>query len=265
MLKNSEKASNIKLIIEYDGTDYSGWQRQKNAISVQQSIEEAINTLTGESVTLYGAGRTDAGVHAKAQVANFYTDSRIPPDRFDYAINSFLSPDIRIVQSQLVPNNFHARFSATGKHYRYSIVMRKQGIAIGRHFHYHIPQALNVEEMEKACKHFEGLHDFVGFMSVGSEAKNTLRYIDKIQLSFKEPFIEINVWGKSFLYNMVRIIAGTLIEVGLGKIQSFEIQDILKSQNRNLAGATAPAHGLCLIEVFYDKNWIDQAKNQGFD
>jgi tRNA pseudouridine38-40 synthase len=246
-----DKFRNIKLIIEYDGTDYAGWQIQKNALSVQEVLENALYSITNQRIALTAAGRTDSGVHAKGQVANFYTESAIPADRFSYALNALLPNDVRVLDSREVPREFHARFSATGKRYRYSIVSHPQGIAISRQYYHHVPFPLDIEAMIKASGYFEGTHDFYGFMSTGSRVKNTVRNLDKIRLDWQPPFLCIDLSGGGFLYNMVRIIVGTLLEVGAGRISPNDLPLIISSRDRNLAGPTAPAHGLCLMEVYY--------------
>jgi len=246
-----DKLRNIKLIIEYDGTYYAGWQRQKNALSVQEVLETALFRITDQRIALTVSGRTDSGVHAKGQVANFYTDSAIPADRFCYALNALMPEDVRVLYSREVPREFHARFSATGKRYRYSIVSHPQGIALGRQYYHHVLFPFDIEAILKASKHFEGTHDFYGFMSTGSRVKNTVRNLDKINLDWQPPFLYIDLSGGGFLYNMVRIIVGTLLEVGAGRISPDDLPLIISSRDRNLAGPTAPAHGLCLMEVFY--------------
>jgi len=242
---------NIKLIIEYDGTNYSGWQRQLNAPSIQQAIEEAVLRITGEGVPVIGAGRTDSGVHARGQVANFFTSSSIPPERFSYALNSVLPKDIRILHSEEVPPDFHARYSAKGKRYRYSMVLRPHGLAIGSQYYYHVREPLRTEPMEKAAKILIGTHDFRAFQAKGSSAKTTVRTVYRSDLIWEEPYLYYDIQGNGFLYNMVRIIVGTLIEIGKGKFPWERMEELLKTGDRNLAGPTAPPHGLSLEEVYY--------------
>lgn len=242
---------NIKLIIEYDGTGYGGWQKQKNAPSIQQEIEEGIYKLTRERVTLIGSGRTDSGVHARGQVANFLTSSNLPPDRFSYALNSVLPEDIRVLSSQEVDYKFHARYSAKGKRYRYSMIIRPHGTAIGRNYYYHLRHRLDIDAMKKASKYLIGTHDFKAFQAAGSSVKDTIRRIDRAELTWEEPYLYFDIEGNGFLYNMVRIIVGTLILVGQNKIEYKMMDNIIKSKDRQMAGPTAPAHGLCLEEVYY--------------
>ncbi|WP_129724337.1 tRNA pseudouridine(38-40) synthase TruA [Xylanivirga thermophila] len=244
---------NIKLIVEYDGTNYGGWQRQKNAPSIQKIMEDGIYALTGEEVDIIASGRTDSGVHARGQVVNFKTSSTIPPERFSYALNAMLPSDIRIKGSMEVPESFHARYDAAGKHYSYSIISSQQGIAIGRQYYYHIRGSLDVSAMEEAAKHFVGTYDFSAFRATGGSVKTSIRTIYKSYIEWREPYIYYHVTGSGFLYNMVRIIVGTLIDVGRHKLRPDDIHSIIDSKDRNMAGPTAPPHGLCLEEVYYKK------------
>lgn len=243
---------NIKLIIEYDGSRYCGWQRQKGETTIQQVLEDTLEKLCGEKVQLTGSGRTDSGVHARGQTANFHTRSKIPPDRFSYALNTLLPRDIRIISSEEAGADFHARFSAKAKKYRYSIVNNRHGTAIGWQYYYHVPMHLDIEAMEKAVKHFEGTHDFAAFMAAGSPVKSTVRTIYEAKMVREGDFIHFFFTGDGFLYNMVRIMAGTLIDVGKGKISPDSIPGIILSRDRTQAGPTAPPHGLTLEEVYYE-------------
>lgn len=242
---------NIKLTIEYDGTNYSGWQYQDNAISIQEKITEAIEITTGEKVKLIGSGRTDAKVHALGQVANFYTNSTIPGDRFKYALNIVLPDDIKIIESEEVGLNFHARFSALRKRYKYIIYLGEIPRPIYRNFSYHVKYTLNIDEIRDALKYFVGTHDFCAFMATNSIVNSSVRTIYDISIAEKNDFLEITIEGNSFLRNMIRIIVGTLIEVGRGRIRKEEIPSIIKSKNRDLAGPTAPPQGLFLEKVYY--------------
>lgn len=242
---------NIKLTIEYDGTNYVGWQRQKNGMSIEERIEKAIVGITGEEVRLIGSSRTDAGVHARGQVANFLTDSKIPESKFSSAINSKLPVDIVIIDAQEVEEDFHSRYSSIGKKYSYRILNRKQPPAYLRNFVEYCPYELNFEIMANSSKAFLGKHDFAAFKSTGGSAKTSVRTIRYIELTKNEDLITINIEGDGFLYNMVRIIAGTLMDVGRGKIPYDSIPDIIHSRDRNRAGKTASACGLCLEKVYY--------------
>ncbi|RKD34146.1 tRNA pseudouridine(38-40) synthase TruA [Thermohalobacter berrensis] len=243
---------NIKLTIEYDGTRYCGWQIQPDNITIQEELEKAITKITKEKIKLIGSGRTDSGVHARGQVANFYTKSRVPAQKFKLAINSLLPKDIAVLESEEVEKDFHARFSAKGKEYKYLIYNNKIRSPLLRNYTYHVPYSLNVEKMKKAATHIIGTHDFKAFMSSGSSVKDTVRTIHSLSIEERpENIIEIRIKGNGFLYNMVRIITGTLIEVGTDKIPVDDISEIINSQNRSKAGHTAPPQGLYLERVFY--------------
>lgn len=243
---------NIKLTIEYDGTNYHGWQIQKNANTVQETIEKAISKLLDNKVGLVGCSRTDVGVHAYSQVAHFLTNSSIPEDKFSYAINNLLPEDIVIRQSEEVSEDFHSRYCAKGKKYRYLIYNEAHASAIMRNRAYHVRPKLDFEEMKSAVQYFNGRHDFAAFQATGGQVRSTVREIYSIDVLKKEDnLIAIEVSGNGFLYNMVRIIAGTLIYVGIGKINAKEIPQIIESLDRTRAGKTAPAHGLYLMEIYY--------------
>lgn len=242
---------NIKLTIEYDGKGFNGWQKQPDKLNIQGEIEKAIYTITNEKVELTASGRTDAGVHALGQVANFKTNSNIPLEKIAIAINSNLKKSIIIKKSEEVEESFHSRYSCIGKKYRYIINNSKNGSAIYRGLEYHIPVKLDVDSMRKAVQFFKGEHDFKGFKATGGNNKSTIRRIDKADIILDGERIIIELVGNGFLYNMVRIIAGTLVEVGLGKILPEEIQEIILSKTRERAGKTLPPHGLYLVEVYY--------------
>jgi tRNA pseudouridine38-40 synthase len=242
---------NIKLIIEYDGAGYHGWQSQANAVAVQDVIEKAIGKLTGEDSRLTGSSRTDAGVHAIGQAANFFTQSGIPPEKFSYALNSVLPDDIVIKKSEEVPHSFNSRRSAKGKKYRYLIYNSEYPSALLRNRAFHVPQCLDFESMQKASSYFTGTYDFSAFKASGSSVASSVRTVTGTSLARKGEIIEFEITGTGFLYNMVRIIVGTLIDVGMGRIPAGNIPGIIKSCNRRKAGITAPAHGLYLVEVYY--------------
>lgn len=243
---------NIKLTIEYDGKDFNGWQKQPDKLNIQGEIERAIQEITGEEVELIGSGRTDAGVHALGQIANFKTNSSIPIEKIPYAINSKLKRTIRIKQAEEVKEHFHSRYNCKRKTYRYTICHSAQGTALYRNMEYHVPQPLNIEKMKQAIGYFEGEHDFKAFKSSGGSNKSTVRTIYKATLKQEEERIIIELTGNGFLYNMVRIIVGTLLKVGMEEIQPQQIPEIILSKDRNQAGKTVPAHGLCLVEVSYE-------------
>lgn len=228
-----------------------GWQKQPNKLNIQGEIERAIETITGEQVDLTASGRTDAGVHALAQVANFKTNSTLPIEKFAVAINSKLKKSIRIQKAEEVDERFHSRYNCKQKTYRYIINNGEQGSAIYRNLEYYVPVKLNVEEMKKAIKYFEGEHDFKGFKASGTSSKSSVRTIYKTNIIEDEERIKIELTGNGFLYNMVRIISGTLVDVGLGKIKPEEIPSIIESKDRKKAGKTLPPYALYLVKVEY--------------
>lgn len=243
---------NIKLTIEYDGKCYNGWQKQANKLNIQGEIEKAIYNITKEDVDLIGSGRTDAGVHALGQVANFKTNSKIPIEKLPLAINSQLKNSIVIKEAEDADERFHSRYNAKHKTYRYIINNSKCGTAIYRNLEYSYPFKLDVKKMEQASKYFEGEHDFKAFKSSGTSSKNSVRTIYKAIVKQEGEKIIIELTGNGFLYNMVRIISGTLLDVGLGKIKPEEISEIIESKNRQRAGKTLPPYGLYLVEVNYN-------------
>lgn len=242
---------NIKLTIEYDGTNYFGWQVQPEFSSIQEEIERAIKKLTKEDIDLIGAGRTDRGVHARGQVANFMTNSSIPPEKFSYAINKYLPQDISIVKSEEVDINFHSRYDAVGKEYRYLIYNNYTRSSLLRNYTYHVPYKLDLKKMDIAKDFFLGTHDFSAFMSTGSSVEDTVRTVYAVSLSLRDNIICFKVQGNGFLYNMVRIMVGTLIDIGSGKIEPESISSILESKDRKRAGHTAKPQGLYLEKVYY--------------
>ena len=241
----------IQLIIEYDGTNYAGWQRQSNALAVQQVIEEALSRLTGARVVLHGASRTDAGVHALGQCAHFDTESHIPGEKFSYAVNTMLPPDIRIRRSQDAPEGFHARFSARGKRYRYLFYDAPHAGALNRLTHAHSIYPLDEGRMQREARALRGTHDFAAFAASGSVVRDTVRTIWRAEVAREGNDVMLIVEGNGFLYNMVRIIAGTLRDIGSGKLAPGALAKAIDTGDRLDLGVTAPAHGLTLMEVFY--------------
>lgn len=228
-----------------------GWQKQPSKLNIQGEIERAIEIITGEQVDLTASGRTDAGVHAIAQVANFKTNSTLPIEKFAIAINSKLKKSIRIQKAEEVEERFHSRYNCKQKTYRYIINNTEQGSAIYRNLEYYVPVKLNVGEMKKAIRYFEGEHDFKGFKASGTSSKSSVRTIYKTDIIEDGERIKIELTGNGFLYNMVRIISGTLVDVGLGKIKPEEISKIIESKDRTKAGKTLPPYALYLVEVQY--------------
>lgn len=242
---------NIKLIVEYDGTNYCGWQKQKNGETIQQTIENAILKVTGEEIKLIGSSRTDAGVHAKMYVCNFSTSSTIPPDKIGIVINHKLPEDIVILKSEQVDSTFHSRYSSKGKMYSYTILNRNERAAIGRNYAYQYGRNIDIEAMKKAAVYFLGKHDFSAFKSTGSSVKDNVRTITEVQVEKEGDYIKIYVSGDGFLYNMVRIMVGTLLEVGEKKVNPEYVKEIIESKDRKKAGKVVPAKGLCLEKVFF--------------
>ena len=243
----------IRMIVEYDGTGYSGWQRQLNAMSVQEKLEDALRKLTGEKkLTVTGASRTDAGVHAFSQNVHFDTESRIPAEKFPYALHAFLPEDIRVREAFRVRDDFHARFQAKRKQYRYLFYNSPHASALLRNMTAHVMYKLDENLMRKEAENMIGTHDFAPFAASGSEVKDTVRTIYSVSVERKGNIVEMLVEGNGFLYNMVRILAGTLIGVGSGKLAPGAIKRALESGSRLDLGVTAPACGLTLMRIDYD-------------
>ena len=243
---------NIKLIIEYDGKSFGGWQKQPKKLNIQGEIEKAISEITGEEVELIASGRTDAGVHSLGQTANFKTNNEtISVEKFPLAINSKLKASIRIKSAEEVDERFHSRYSVKSKTYRYVINDSPIESAIYRDLEYHISTRLDVEKMNEAVKYFEGEHDFKGFKASGTSSKSSVRTIYEGKVTRNGDRVYIELTGSGFLYNMVRIILGTLLDVGLGKINPKDIKKIIESKDRKMAGKTLPARGLYLLKVEY--------------
>lgn len=243
----------IRMIVEYDGTNYSGWQRQINAMSVQEKIENALRRLTGEKeLTVTGASRTDAGVHALGQNLHFDTECRIPADKFAFALNTMLPLDIRIRKSFRVRDDFHARFQAKRKMYRYVFYNSPHASAVLRNQSAHVIYPLNEELMNTEAQDMVGRHDFAPFAASGSVVKDTVREIYSVSVTRRGEVLEMLVEGNGFLYNMVRILAGTLIGVGSGKLAPGAIRNALTTLSRLDLGVTAPASGLTLMRIDYE-------------
>lgn len=228
-----------------------GWQAQPDKLNIQGEIERAIKEVTGDEVDLIASGRTDAGVHSLGQVANFKTNSMIPVEKIPVALNTKLKKSIRVQSAEEVDERFHSRYNCKQKTYRYIINNTSQGSAIYRNLEYFIPMKLDVDKMKKAIKYFEGEHDFKGFKASGTSGKSSVRNIFKTNIIENDGRIVIELTGNGFLYNMVRIISGTLVDVGLGKISPDDIPDIINSKDRTRAGKTLPPYGLYLYKVEY--------------
>ena len=241
----------ILLSVEYDGTAYAGWQRQTNGLAVQQVLEEALTRACGERITVTGSSRTDAGVHALAQQVHFDTDASIPPEKYPFVLNTMLPPDIRVHAGREVPPEFHARFLSCGKTYTYRILNARHGSALYRNLCWHVPVPLADGLMRAALPALLGTHDFAAFQAAGGTAKTTVRTLDRAEITRDGDRLTLIVSGNAFLYNMVRIIAGTLAEIGLGRLAPDAFERALASGNRLDLGMTAPPQGLELTEVRY--------------
>lgn len=242
---------NIKLTIEYDGTNFSGWQVQKDKRTIEQEIETALAKILKEEVKVIGSGRTDAGVHAMGQVANFTTDKSIKPEELLYALNTLLPFDIVVINVEDVEEDFNARITAKAKHYRYVINNAKFPSALNANREYHFKYFLDVECMQLAANDLKGKHDFKAFMAAGSTVKDTVREIYDISVNRLGSRVVIDVIGNGFLYNMVRIIVGTLLDVGSGRSDICVIKNMIETGDRNLGGRTVGPEGLYLVEVKY--------------
>jgi tRNA pseudouridine38-40 synthase len=243
---------NFKLIIEYDGSRYHGWQRQKDDLSIQGEIEKALKTITANPVTVIGSGRTDSGVHAEGQVANFKCDTQLQPEALMSALNSLLAEDIKIKVCEQVRTSFHARYDAKSKIYHYRILNRPTPAAIGRQYLWFVRKALNREAMQAAISHIIGRHDFKAFEASGSPRQSSTRHVHSADLVEHEGgLLTFHIEADGFLRYMVRNIVGTLVDVGLEKLTPHDFKRILNSKDRSQASATAPARGLILIKVNY--------------
>lgn len=243
----------IGLVVAYDGTNYCGWQVQPNGITIQGVLNETLTRFLGEPVEVMGASRTDAGVHALGNVAVFDTCARMPGDKFSYALNQRLPEDIRIQLSEEVEPDFHPRYCDSEKTYEYRILNRRFPVPTERLYSYFYHYKLDVKKMREATSFLVGRHDFASFCGAGAQVKSTVRTITSMNVERDGDIITIRVSGEGFLYNMVRILAGTLIEIGNGQYPPERMEEILKARSREAAGPTAPAHGLTLVGIrFYD-------------
>jgi tRNA pseudouridine38-40 synthase len=242
----------VKCTVSYDGSNYAGYQTQSNATTIQQLIEEAIERITKEKTTIYASGRTDSGVHAKGQVFHFQTACSIPVPKWPFAINRMLPPDIVVQDAVEVPDSFHSRFDVVEKTYRYCIINRRFSDVFARNYSWHVPQALELQKMRQAAEYLIGEHDFTSFCSFKTVVEDKVRKVYEISFDMEE---EGKLWitfrGKGFLYNMVRIMVGTLVKVGIGDWPVEAVPRILAARNRKEAGPTAPPQGLFLWHVKY--------------
>lgn len=238
----------VRLTVAYDGTGYHGWQLQDNGVTIESELNRCLSELLGEPVRVIGASRTDAGVHALGNIAVFDTKSRIPPEKISYALNQRLPEDIRIQRSEEVAPDWHPRRCESRKTYEYRIYRAEFPMPVKRLYSYFLYCRLDLERMREAAGFLEGEHDFKSFCQTGSQAESTVRTIYRLQVEEQGADLVIRVCGSGFLYNMVRIIAGTLIEVGQGRREPGTMTAVLEAGNRSAAGATAPAHGLTLVK-----------------
>ena len=243
----------VKLVVAYDGTNYHGWQTQPNGITVQGVLNETLSELLGEKIETIGASRTDAGVHAMGNVAVFDTNTRIPGEKISYALNQRLPEDIRIQLSEEVEPDFHPRYCDSEKTYEYHIINTRTPIPTKRLTNYFVSYDLDVERMQQAADYLVGEHDFVSFCNVRTQVEDTVRTVTELEVLREGEEITIRISGNGFLYNMVRIIVGTLVRVGRGFYTPEKVKEILEAKDRKAAGVTAPAHGLMLVEIRYPK------------
>ncbi|QDP38917.1 tRNA pseudouridine(38-40) synthase TruA [Radiobacillus deserti] len=245
----------IKCVISYDGSEFSGYQVQPNGRTVQEEIEKALQKMSkGNPIRITASGRTDAGVHAKGQVFHYDTELEIPEDRWKKAINTLLPPDIRVLEIEKVSSSFHARFDVREKTYKYFVDVQEDIDIFKRKYAYHYPYPLDLDEMSKACELLQGEHDFTAFCAANSGVKgDKIRTIYQAHIKCTGNQIVFTFTGSGFLYNMVRILVGTLLEIGVGKRRASDILSIIESKDRNNAGKTAPAHGLYLWKVRYEE------------
>lgn len=244
----------VMLVVAYDGTNYCGWQVQPNAVTVEGVINQKLSELLKEEIRVIGASRTDSGVHALGNVAVFDTESRIPGEKVSYALNQRLPDDICIQKSMEVPADFHPRYCKCWKEYEYRIYNSEFANPMERLYSYFVYRKLNIEAMKKAAEYLVGEHDFKSFCSTATQTETTVRTIYGIDVNQQEKIITIKVRGNGFLYNMVRIIVGTLVQVGIGFYDADKVKEMLEAEDRTVAGPTAPACGLRLNEIFYDED-----------
>ncbi|RGG79563.1 tRNA pseudouridine(38-40) synthase TruA [Clostridium sp. AF17-2] len=242
----------VKLVVAYDGTNYHGWQVQDNGITIEEVLNRTISELVQEDIKVIGASRTDAGVHACGNVAVFDTESRIPGDKFSFALNQRLPEDIRIQESCEVDADFHPRYADTVKTYEYNILNRRFELPSKRLYAAFCYYPMDIERMNQAAAYLVGEHDFKSFCSAGAQVQTTVRTIYAVNVTKDDDMVHIRITGNGFLYNMVRIIAGTLMQVGTGLMEPEQVKEILEARDRSKAGPTAVAKGLTLVEIRYE-------------
>lgn len=242
---------NIKLTLQYDGTAYHGFQIQPSVTTVQGVLESTVKNITGKDVRVYGCSRTDAGVHAVRYSAGFKLSTPIPPHKIALVMNNALPDDIRILSSEEADEDFHPRFSCLAKKYRYVINTDPEAGVFTKNYEWQLRRSLDIAAMQQAAKHIVGEHDFRSFMTTGPEMETTVRNVHSLEVNFDDPLVQIFIKADGYLYNMVRIITGTLVAVGEGKISPDAIAGIIEKKDRSFAGPTAPPQGLALYEIYY--------------
>jgi len=246
-----EQKFNYRLTLSYDGTNYHGFQIQDNAVTVQEVLEKGLYKIYGEKIRIKAASRTDTGVHARGQVINYQAPDLIPTHRVPYALNSVLPDDIRIQEGEIVSPGFNSRHDALGKVYSYTLDRGRFHSVFWRHYAVHIPFSLDVSAMQKGARFLIGRHDFTSFCSAGDKVKSRVREIIRADWEEEGKRVKFLIEADGFLYNMVRIIVGTLLEVGRRKMEPDKVAEIIKAEDRSKAGPTAKARGLCLERVYY--------------
>lgn len=243
---------NYKLLLVFDGTRYLGWERQQNTdMTIQGKVESVLEKMVGDTVEVIGCGRTDAGVHAKGMVANVKLDTELTPEEICAYMNHYLPEDICVQEVSVASERFHSRYNATGKTYCYTCYIGKEKPVFDRKYVYVVEQKLNLERMRQAAEYLRGEHDFASFCANKKMKKSTVRTVDRIAIAQKGSYLYLSFHGNGFLHHMVRILVGTLLEVGMGKRAPESMIELLEAKNRAKAGVTAPAQGLCLIKVDY--------------
>lgn len=246
---------NYKIVLSYDGRNYEGWQRQKGRLTIQETVENGISEICGENIKLIASGRTDGGVHALAQTANFHTNHLLDTEQFQVQCNQRLPEDIKIAETVQADNSFHSRYDAIDKTYCYTIDRGEPQRVFTRRYTYGVSDHINIPQMRQAAVMLTGLHDFRSFTSEKRKGKDTVRNLKSIEIQEENDYIRFYFTGEGFLYHMVRILTGTLLEIGMGKRRPEEIPEIFQAKNRFRAGFMVPAHGLMLLKVRYKEDF----------
>lgn len=243
--------NNIRIWLGYDGTGFHGYQIQKNGYTIQEALTAAVSRVTGENISITGCSRTDAGVHAKCYAANFFSDTKIPVEKLPFAVNAYLPDTVRVYKAEYVDLDFHATYSAKEKTYEYTIDTNKISDPFLVRYAWHFPYDFDMEKMRMGAKHFVGTHDFSAFCAAGAQTKTAVRTVKELTAEIEDNIVTVKITADGFLYNMVRIITGTLAYTAIGRIKEDEIKEIILSCDRRRAGITAPPQGLKLISVVY--------------